>query len=58
MATMVAHGIRTLVTENGDDFTSFDEIETMAIVALDRTAGVGGQAEQDPKATGQGKRPS
>ncbi len=55
---MVAHGIRTLVTENGDDFTSFDEIETMAIVALDRTAGVGGQAEQDPKATGQGKRPS
>lgn len=37
VATMAAHGIRTLVTENEDDFTSFNEIETITIAGL--TAG-------------------
>lgn len=37
VATMAAHGIRTLVTENEDDFTAFDEIETVTIAGL--TAG-------------------
>ena len=37
VATMAAHGIRTLVTENEDDFTAFDEIETVTIARL--TAG-------------------
>ena len=34
VATMAAHGIRTLVTENEDDFTAFDEIETVTIARL------------------------
>ena len=34
VATMAAHGIRTLVTENEDDFKTFDEIETIAIAGL------------------------
>ena len=37
VATMAAHGIRTLVTENEDDFTAFDDIETVTIAGL--TAG-------------------
>ena len=37
VATMAAHGIRTLVTQNEDDFTAFDEIETVTIAGL--TAG-------------------
>ena len=34
VATMAAHGIRTLVTENEDDFTAFDAIETITIAGL------------------------
>ena len=34
VATMAAHGIRTLVTENEDDFKAFDEIETIAIAGF------------------------
>ncbi len=33
-ATMATHGIRTLVTENADDFSTFDEIETVRIADL------------------------
>ena len=38
VATMAAHGIRTLVTENEDDFTAFDEIETISITGLEAVA--------------------
>ena len=34
VATMATHGIRTLVTENEDDFAAFDEIETVTIVEV------------------------
>ena len=33
VATMATHGVRTLITENADDFTAFDEVETVAIAA-------------------------
>ncbi len=38
VATMAVHGIRTLVTENGDDFTGFDEIATVTIAGLEAGA--------------------
>ena len=31
---MAAYGIRTLVSENEDDFTAFDEIEDVTIAGL------------------------
>ena len=34
VATMAAHGIRTLVTENEDDFKTFDEIDTISIAGF------------------------
>ena len=34
VATMAAHGIRTLVTENEDDFAAFGEIDTVTISGL------------------------
>ena len=34
VATMVAHGIRTLVTQNAADFASFDEIETVTVAGV------------------------
>ena len=36
VATMATHGIRTLVTENHDDFVRFDEIDTSSIIDLVR----------------------
>ncbi|MDE2893181.1 MAG: type II toxin-antitoxin system VapC family toxin [Chloroflexota bacterium] len=51
VATMVAHGIHTLVTDNGDDFTAFDEIETVTVSGLAAALHApGGRAESDPKA--------
>ena len=34
VATMAAHGIRTLVTQNVADFAPFDEIETMTVTGV------------------------
>ena len=34
VATMAAHGIRTLVTQNVTDFAPFDEIETMTVTGV------------------------
>ena len=31
---MATHGIRTLVTENGEDFAAFHEIQAVTIVDL------------------------
>ena len=36
VATMATHGIRTLVTQNLDDFVRFDEIDTVSIIDLVR----------------------
>ncbi len=36
VATMATHGIRTLVTENHDDFLRFDEIDIASIIDLVR----------------------
>ena len=36
VATMATHGIRTLVTENHDDFVGFDEIDIASIIDLVR----------------------
>ncbi len=34
VATMAAHGIRTLVTQNVADFAAFDEIDTMTVTGV------------------------
>jgi predicted nucleic acid-binding protein len=36
VATMATHGIRTLVTQNHDDFARFDEIDTVSLIDLVR----------------------
>ena len=49
VATMATHGIHTLVTENGDDFTPFDEIETVSIVGFaTATQAPNGRASGEP----------
>lgn len=37
VAKLATHGIRTLVTQNQDDFVRFDEIDTVSLIDFVRT---------------------